>query len=123
MVHRGAELHRFIKYWILPNISNRIKNGEIPAYFNSTISEITPGTVELNTPDGPVTLKNDFVFAMTGYHPDTEFLSRHGIEFDAETRRPRLGKRWGAQLRTAGGALWRDLSGEDLIAITDRPRR
>jgi len=90
MVHRGEGLHRFIKYWILPNISNRIKNGEIPAFFNSTIRAITPGAVELNTPDGPVTLKNDYVFAMTGYRPDFAFLAKCGVNLNPDTQRPEL---------------------------------
>ena len=90
LVHRGAELHKNIKYWIMPNISNRIKNGEIPAYFNTTISAITPGTVELNTPEGPVSLKNDFVFAMTGYRPDFPFLAACGVALNPDTQRPDL---------------------------------
>lgn len=89
MVHRGKEIHRHVKYWIKPNIENRIKNGEIPMYFESRILEILPNTVRLATPSGEVELKNDFVFAMTGYHPDFAFLSRHGITLDADTRKPR----------------------------------
>lgn len=90
LVHRGARLHDNIKYWIKPNIENRIKAGEVRGYFNSAVTRIDPETVTLQTPEGAVVLKNDFVFAMTGYHPDTEFLEMHGIFFDAETRRPRL---------------------------------
>ena len=88
LVHRGPGIHKNVKYWIKPNIENRIKNGEIPAYFDSAVKEIRPDSVTLNTPQGEVTLKNDFVFAMTGYQPDTEFLAAHGIEFDPQTRRP-----------------------------------
>jgi thioredoxin reductase (NADPH) len=88
IVHRGPEIHRHVKYWIKPNIENRIKNGEIPAYFNSSVIEILPHSVRLQTPDGEVSLKNDFVFAMTGYHPDFAFLANHGISLDPETRRP-----------------------------------
>ena len=90
LVHRGAELHKNIKYWIMPNISNRIKNGEIPAYFNSTVTAITPGTVELQTPHGPVSLKNDFVFALTGYRPDFPFLAKCGVALNETTQRPDL---------------------------------
>ena len=90
LVHRGAELHKNIKYWIMPNISNRIKNGEIPAYFNSTVTAITPGTVELQTPNGPVSLKNDFVFALTGYRPDFPFLAKCGVALNEATQRPDL---------------------------------
>ena len=53
LVHREAEIHRHVKYWIKPDIENRIKNGEIKAYFNSKVVEITPDTVALQTPDGP----------------------------------------------------------------------
>ena len=90
LVHRGAELHKNIKYWIMPNISNRIRNGEIPAYFNSTVTAITPGTVELHTPNGPVSLKNDFVFALTGYRPDFPFLAKCGVALNEATQRPDL---------------------------------
>ena len=88
MVHRGTEIHQNVKYWLKPNIENRIKNGEIPMYWRSQVLEIRPTSVLLETPEGPRELKNDFVFAMTGYRPDVEFLEAHGIRFDAETRRP-----------------------------------
>jgi thioredoxin reductase (NADPH) len=88
LVHRGPGIHANVKYWIKPNIENRIKNGEIPAYFNSTVEEIRQDSVLLKTPQGPVTLKNDFVFAMTGYRPDTTFLNAHGIHFDPKSGRP-----------------------------------
>lgn len=88
LVHRRSELSSSVKYWIRPNIDNRIKCGEIKAYFDSSVKRITEDSVELQTPQGEVRLKNDFVFAMTGYHPDTEFLSRHGIDFESETQRP-----------------------------------
>lgn len=90
LVHRGPGIHNHVKYWIKPNIENRIENGEIPAYFNFSLREILPGEVVLDTPEGEVRLKNDFVFAMTGYHPDFDFLSAHGIHLNPETRRPNL---------------------------------
>jgi thioredoxin reductase (NADPH) len=89
MVHRGSWVSDRIKYWIKPNIENRIKNGEIRAYFNSRVHEIHPKTVLVETPEGPVVLKNDFVFALTGYHPDLEFLAALGIRLEAVTERPR----------------------------------
>ncbi len=89
LVHRGARLSEKIKYWIKPNIENRIKNGEIRAYFNTTVREILPEEVVLATPEGEARLKNDFVSAMTGYRPDLEFLSENGIVLDAKTQRPR----------------------------------
>lgn len=88
LVHRGPELHKHIKYWILPDIENRIKAGEIPAHFNTTVREITPDTVALDTPGGRVELKNDFVFALTGYHPDFDFLTRVGVELLGDHKRP-----------------------------------
>lgn len=88
-IHRGADLHRHVKYWIKPDIENRIKAGEITAYFNTKVTEITPDSIKLETPDGPRVLHNDFVFAMTGYHPDFTFLERLGIHFDGPDRCPR----------------------------------
>ena len=88
LVHRDAELHRHVKYWIKPDIENRIKNGEIRAYFNSHLVEIKLDTVVIETPQGSETLKNDFVFAMTGYHPDFEFLEGLGIRFEGEDKLP-----------------------------------
>ena len=76
---RRRRLHRHVKYWIKPDIENRIKNGEIKAYFRSEVVEIAPDAVTLETPEGArLTLHNDFVFAMTGYHPDFEFLEATG---------------------------------------------
>ena len=80
LVHRGPVIHEKVKYWIKPDIENRIKNGEVKAYFNTTVREITLTTVVLDTPNGELTLKNDFVLALTGYHPDLEFLSQVGVE-------------------------------------------
>jgi thioredoxin reductase (NADPH) len=89
LVHRGANISNHVKYWIKPNIENRIKNGEIKAYFRSTVAEIRPDGIRILTPDGEITLKNDFVFAMTGYQPDLKFLNATGITLEPETRRPR----------------------------------
>jgi thioredoxin reductase (NADPH) len=89
LVHRGSDIHRHVKYWIKPNIENRIKNGEIQAYFNSTLAEIHHDSVVLNTTDGRVTVKNDFVFAMTGYSPDLTFLNAHGITLEPSTQKPK----------------------------------
>ncbi|HWZ33698.1 MAG TPA: YpdA family putative bacillithiol disulfide reductase [Bryobacteraceae bacterium] len=88
VVHRGEGISSRVKYWIKPNIENRIKSGEIRAFFRSSVARIEETAVVLNTPDGEQTIKNDFVFAMIGYQPDTEFLAQHGIRFDAETKRP-----------------------------------
>ena len=88
MVHRGPEIHRNVKYWIKPDIENRIKNGEVTAYFNSCVLEIGPETVRIRTGEGERVLKNDFVFALTGYHPDYEFLESLGIELTRPEMRP-----------------------------------
>ncbi len=88
MVHRGAGISNNVKYWIKPNIENLIKNGEIKAYFHSTVKEIRPHEVLLQTPEGEVTLRNDFVFAMTGYRPDFEFMAEHGIHLDPASSKP-----------------------------------
>ncbi len=93
LLHRGAHLSDKIKYWIKPNIENRIKSGEIRAYFNSSLVEIRPKEVLIQTPQGEVALPNDFVFAMTGYRPDTEFLATMGIVFDERTLRPHVDSR------------------------------
>ena len=87
LVHRGAELHRHIKYWIKPDIENRIKNGEVAAYFNTTVAEITEDTVTLQTPDGPKVLPNQFVFALTGYKPDFAFIESMGVHLDPDNAR------------------------------------
>jgi thioredoxin reductase (NADPH) len=89
LVHRGDTMHpRAIKYWILPDINNRIKNGEVAAYFNSTVTRISEDSVDLLTPQGVLTLENDFVFALTGYHPDFDFLSAAGVKMEGEDRCP-----------------------------------
>ncbi len=88
MVHRGPGIHSHVKYWIKPDIENRIKAKEIKAYFGSTIQEILPESVILNTPEGEVLIENDFVFALIGYHPDYRFLRQLGIELTKDQCRP-----------------------------------
>ena len=89
LIHRHPELSPKIKYWILPDISNRIKNREIQAFLGSRVTRITEDKLELETSQGPRSIANDFVLAMTGYQPDTQFLARLGILFDKATRKPR----------------------------------
>ena len=74
LVVRGPEVSESVKYWIRPDLLNRIKEGRITAYFNTTIDAITPGTVEVTTPDGPRSLPADYVYALTGYRPDYTLL-------------------------------------------------
>ena len=91
LVHRGPQMHNHVKYWVRPDIENRIKAGEIPAHFNSAVQEIGDTWVAVRTPGGPLRLKNDFVFALTGYHPDYDFLRSVGIELSSEQMRPVCG--------------------------------
>jgi len=89
LIHRGAGISDKVKYWIKPNIENRIKNGEIRGYFHSQVVEITSDTIRIATPDGEVTQRNDFVFALIGYRPDLEFLNATGITLEPATQKPR----------------------------------
>ncbi len=88
LVHRGPKMHSHVKYWILPDIENRIRAGEIKAHFNSTVQEIAPDYVVVFTPQGVLRVKNDFVFALTGYHPDYDFLRSMGLELSTDQCRP-----------------------------------
>jgi thioredoxin reductase (NADPH) len=88
LVHRDSEMHSHVKYWIKPDIENRIKSKEIRAFFRSEVVEINPDTVVIQTPHGRETIKNDFVFAMTGYHPDFDFLSKLGVRLEGEDLLP-----------------------------------
>lgn len=89
MVHWEPELSRHIKYWIRPDIENRIKEGSIRAYMESTVKEFTPDAVIIETAQGErIRIENDYVFALTGYHPDFEFLRRVGVEVDPKSSRP-----------------------------------
>src|SRR5215210_7226666 len=80
MVIRGDKISDRVKYWVKPDIENRIAEGSIKAYCNSTIAEIRKHEVDINTPGGLATVENDWVLSMTGYQPDLKFLRNHGIE-------------------------------------------
>ena len=84
LIVRSAALSDSVKYWIRPDLENRIKEGSIKAFFNTTIERIRPRSIALRTPDGLVEISNDWVLAMTGYHPDFPFLERLGITFAAD---------------------------------------
>jgi len=88
LVHRGPAMHKNVKYWILPDIENRIRNQEITAFFNSQVLEIRERSVLLETPAGKIEIANDFVFALTGYHPDFDFLKSLGIQMVGSECRP-----------------------------------
>ncbi len=79
MIVREPELKEGIKYWVKPDIENRIAEGSIRAYFNSTVEAIREKEIDIVTPEGKVTLQNDFVLAMTGYHSDFDLLNKTGV--------------------------------------------
>jgi thioredoxin reductase (NADPH) len=80
MVIRADEISDRVKYWVKPDIENRIKEGSIKAHFNSEIKEIREHEVDISTPNGIVTIDNDWVLAMTGYQPNLQFLRHLGIK-------------------------------------------
>lgn len=84
MVVRESAIGERVKYWVKPDIENRIKEGSIKAYFNSTISAIHEHEVEINTPEGPVMIENNWVLAMTGYQPNLSFLRKLGVQLSAD---------------------------------------
>lgn len=89
MAIRGTEIYKKTKYWIKPNIENRIKEGSIKAYFKTTVKEIKKETVILQTPDGIIEIKNDFVLAMIGYKPDYTLFEKLGLPItDDASRKP-----------------------------------
>jgi thioredoxin reductase (NADPH) len=89
IIHRAPQLSRHIKYWIRPDIDNRIKEKSIAAHFDSRVAEITEGSIKVvNTQGESVEIENDFVFALTGYHPDIDLLQRAGVQVDLTSYRP-----------------------------------
>lgn len=84
LVIRGSEISRRVKYWVKPDIENRIAAGEIDVYYNSHLTEVTPTTAHIQTPNGIVELDNDFVLALTGYRPNFDFLKKIGIDIPEE---------------------------------------
>jgi thioredoxin reductase (NADPH) len=87
MIIRGPEVGQRVKYWVRPDIINRIEEGSIKAYYNTTVSEIRPDVIILNTPEGEVELPNDFVLALTGYMPNFKFLESIGIQLSEDEKR------------------------------------
>jgi thioredoxin reductase (NADPH) len=83
LVHRASELKSTIKYWVRPDIENRIKEGSIAARFDTTVCEIRPTTILLRGPAGPGEIAADAVFLLTGYRADADLLRRAGVELDA----------------------------------------
>ncbi len=87
LVVREPEIGKRVKYWVRPDIINRIEEGSIKAYFNSNVKEIQEDKVIIDTPEGIVHLKNDFVLALTGYMPDFDFLTKMGIHLTSDDKR------------------------------------
>ncbi len=90
LIHRGAEMGKTLKYWVKPDIENRIRAGEIRAMFQSRVTRIDPHQVWVQNSGHEKPVPAAQVFAMTGYHPDFTFLERQGIRLDPETRRPEV---------------------------------
>lgn len=89
MVIRKEDIGERVKYWVRPDIINRIKEGSIKAFTKSRIKEIREHEVDIETPEGLVTIENDWVIALTGYQPDLEFLKRTGIQLsNDEVKKP-----------------------------------
>jgi len=84
LVVRGDEISSRVKYWVRPDIINRIKEGSIKAYFNSNLKEVREYEVDIETPEGTITIANDFVMAMTGYKPNFIFLEKMGIDLSED---------------------------------------
>lgn len=86
MVVMEPQIGERVKYWVRPDIINRIEEGSIKAYFNATVLEIRESEIDINTPEGPVTLANDFVLALTGYRPAFDLLRKLGIQLSEDGR-------------------------------------
>ncbi len=84
MVIREPHIRESVKYWVRPDIENRIREGSVKAYFESELIEITPDAVQIKTPHGLLSLENDFVLAMTGYQPPFDFLKQAGVQFHSD---------------------------------------
>jgi thioredoxin reductase (NADPH) len=90
MVHRDAQLGATIKYWVKPDIENRVKAGQIPMHFKSTVKEITNDAVIIESPEGNKRLPAKQVFLLTGYHPDFAFIESLGVRLDPLTKKPAM---------------------------------
>jgi bacillithiol disulfide reductase len=87
MVIKGPEIGKRVKYWVRPDIVNRIEEGSVKAYFNSELLAIREKEVDIQTPEGKITIPNDYVLLMTGYQPDFAFLEKLGIELSQDEKR------------------------------------
>jgi thioredoxin reductase (NADPH) len=90
LVHRREKVSERVKYWVVPDIENRVKAGEIRALFDSKVREIRPGSILVETPKGVCEVPNDFTFILTGFLPETDQLRQYGITVNPETLVPSL---------------------------------
>ncbi len=81
VIHRGPDFGHSVKYWILPDIKNRVKENQIKARFDTRVKQIRESSIVIENGSGEEELENDFVFALTGYRPDTKFMKKLGVEF------------------------------------------
>lgn len=87
LIIRGHEVGQRVKYWVRPDVLNRIEEGSITAYYNATLKEIRPHELVMDTPEGEKIIPNDFVLALTGYQPNFTFLEALGIEFSKDAKK------------------------------------
>ncbi len=87
LIIRGAEVGQRVKYWVRPDIVNRIEEGSIKAYYHAELREITENEILVTTPEGDIKLENDFVLILTGYTPDFDFLTKMGIAISKDDKR------------------------------------
>ena len=87
LIIREPEVGQRVKYWVRPDIINRIEEGSIKAYYNSLVKEILKNEIVVDTPDGTISLENDFVLALTGYMPNFEFLEKIGIHLSQDDKK------------------------------------
>ena len=87
MLVRGPEIGKRVKYWVKPDIENRIKEGSIKAYFNTEVLEIKEEVIEIKSNDEFLSLKNDYVLALTGYKPNFSFLEKIGVKLSDDEKR------------------------------------
>ena len=90
IVHRGSDMSRNLKYWVKPDIENRIRGSEVRAMFNTEVVSIGPDQVHAKNGRGEASIPAAQVFAMIGYHPDFEFLQSMGIRLDPKTKKPTI---------------------------------
>lgn len=87
LIIRGPEVGTRVKYWVRPDIINRIEEGSIKAYYNTTVTKITEGEIQISSPEGARSLKNDYVLALTGYMPNFNFLEKMGVQLSEDQKR------------------------------------